>query len=151
VNGSARAAALRLLTRRDYTTAEIRAKLIDREFDVEEVDAAINSLNQAGLLNDRRAATAHVRTASQIKHRGRLRIRRELEARGIERALISQVLAELPARDETAGIETFLARKRLPPELDPAQRRRLFGQLMRRGFSADAISKALRGRGTDEE
>ena len=147
---SARSAALRLLSRRDYTTAEIRARLTDREFDAEEIDAAILSLSEAGLLNDRRVASAHVRTASQVKNRGRLRIRRELEARGIEKTQISEALAELPEADETAGIDTFLRRKRLPSKLQPAERRRLIGQLMRRGFSADAISKALR-RQTDEE
>lgn len=148
---SARSAALRLLTRRDYATSEIRAKLIDREFASDEIEAAIRSLTEAGLLDDARVAAAHVRSASQIKHRGRLRIRRELETRGLERAIVSQALAELPEEDEAAGIEKFLQRKRLPPTLDPGPRRRLFGQLMRRGFSADAIGKALRKLGRDDE
>jgi regulatory protein len=147
---NARSFALRLLSRRDYATSEIRAKLIDREFTSAEIDAAIRSLSEAGLLDDRRVAAAHVRSASQVKNRGRLRIRRELEARGIERGVISQVLADLPEADEAAGIETFLQRKRLPQTLDPAARRRVFGQLMRRGFSADAIAKALRKHGKDD-
>ena len=142
-----RTVALRLLTRRDYSAAELRKKLIERDLDADEVDTALGALTQEGLLNDRRVAAAHVRTASQIKNRGRLRIRRELEARGIDRAIISEVLAELPEADDAAGIEKFLQRKRLPPTLDPAARRRLFGQLMRRGFSADAIAKALRKHG----
>jgi len=142
-----RTVALRLLTRRDYSAAELRKKLIERDLDADEVDTALGALTQEGLLNDRRVAAAHVRTASQIKNPGRLRIRRELEARGIDRAIISEVLAELPEADDAAGIEKFLQRKRLPPTLDPAARRRLFGQLMRRGFSADAIAKALRKHG----
>ena len=140
-----------MLSRRDYTAAELRAKLIDKDCEAAEVDALIRMLIQDGLLNDRRTAAAHVRTASQIKNRGRLRIRRELEARGIDRAAITDVLAEVPDTDDAAGIETFLLRKRLPPILEAGQRRRLFGQLMRRGVSADAIGKALRRHGTDEE
>ena len=147
---SARSQAVRLLSRRDYTASEIRAKLIEQEFDPVDVDVAIASLTQEGLLNDQRVASAHARTASQIKHRGRLRIRRELEARGIDRALVAQVLAELPEADEAAAIEKFLLRKRLPQTLDPSARRRLFGQLLRRGFSADAISRALRRHESDE-
>ena len=147
---SVRAQAVRWLSRRDYTTAEIRAKLVEQEFDPAEVDAAISALIQEGLLNDQRVASAHARTASQIKHRGRLRVRRELEACGIDRALVAQVLAELPDADEAAAIEKFLLRKRLPQTLDPAARRRLFGQLLRRGFSVDAISRALRRHGPDE-
>jgi regulatory protein len=95
---SARSTALRLLGRRDYTTSEIRTKLLDREFPAEEIDSTIRALCDAGLLNDLRVAGAHVRAASQIKHRGRLRIRRELEARGVEKAVIAQALADLRAR-----------------------------------------------------
>jgi SOS response regulatory protein OraA/RecX len=64
--------------------------------------------------------------------------------------VIAQALADLPEADEAAGIHQFLLRKRLPAQLNPAERRRLFGQLMRRGFSADAISKALRRQSQDD-
>jgi regulatory protein len=147
---TARSVALRLLARRDYTSAELRAKLVEREVEPADVEAVIGSFTQEKLLDDRRVAAAHARTASQIKHRGRLRIRRELEARGIDRAAITEVLGELPEADEAAGIALFLQRKR-PPMLDAAGRRRLFGQLMRRGFSADSIAKALRIYEQDEE
>ena len=140
-----------MLSRRDHTVAEIREKLIGQEFDAAEVDEALSELHREGLLNDQRTAAAHARTASLVKNRGRLRIRRELEARGVDRAVVSQVLAELPEANDAAGIAKFLERKRVPPVIDPAARRRLFGQLMRRGFSADAIAAALRTRGGREE
>jgi SOS response regulatory protein OraA/RecX len=43
-----------------------------------------------------------------------------------------------------------LQRKRVPAKLDQAARRRIFQHLMRRGFSADAISKALGGHNEEE-
>jgi regulatory protein len=148
---TARSVALRLLARRDYTSTELRAKLLERDIEAADVEAVVGSLTEERLLDDRRVAAAHARTASQIKHRGRLRIRRELEARGIDRASITEVLDELPEADEASGIDLFLRRRRAPLPLDAAGRRRLFNQLMRRGFSADAISKALRTYGQDEE
>ena len=141
---SIRSAALRLLTRRDYTSLELRDKLIDRGYLADDVDALLSDLTTRGLLDDRRAAEAHARTASRIKGRGRVRIARELEARGIARSVITDLVAELPASDEAAAIARFIERKRLPKRLDPAARRRLFQQLLRRGFPVDAISKALR-------
>jgi regulatory protein len=146
---SARATALRLLSRRDYTTSELRQKLLDREFAEADIDEALRSLTADRLLDDRRAAAAHVRTASQIKGRGRLRIQRELEARGVDRDLVRDLLADLPAGDDLAAIDRFLSRKRLPPRLSAADHRRVFQQLLRRGFPADAIAKALAKRRKD--
>ena len=63
------------------------------------------------LVDDRRVAAAHVRTASRIKGRGRLRIHRELEARGIEQAVVREVLAELSPKTSVDAIRALLARK----------------------------------------
>lgn len=147
---SARAAALRLLARRDYTTAELRDKLVSRDYSAEDIQEALATLAAQGLLDDRRAAAAHVRTASRIKGRGRLRIQRELEARGLDRSLVREALEELPASDETAALNRVLLRRHLPPRLTAADRRRLFQQLLRRGFTADVIAKALQDHQRDE-
>jgi SOS response regulatory protein OraA/RecX len=80
-----------------------------------------------------------------------LRIARELEARGISRALTNELLAEIPDDDTTAQIARFLDRKKLPARPDQATRRRVFQQLLRRGFPADAISTALRKRNAEPE
>ncbi|MEO6223154.1 MAG: regulatory protein RecX [Vicinamibacterales bacterium] len=147
----ARATALRLLTRRDYTTRELRTKLLDREIPEEDVTAALTDLTDSGLVNDRRVAESFVRVASTLKGRGRVRIAQELEQRGVDRAIIRDVLAGLPAEDEAASIRRFIERKHLPARLSPAEHRRVFGQLMRRGFSADLIATALRSRPNEDE
>ena len=147
----ARATALRLLTRRDYTAKELRTKLLERDVPEAEVTSVLTDLADAGVVNDRRVAESFVRVASTLKGRGRLRISRELEQRGIDRAIIRDALAALPVDDEAAAIRRFLDRKHLPARLNPAEHRRVFGQLVRRGFSADLIAKALRARGSSEE
>jgi regulatory protein len=147
---SARAAALRLLTRRDYTAAELRKRLGAREYSSDQIDEAIADLTAQGLVNDRRAAAAYVRSAARIKGRGRLRIQRELEARGLDRATVREALDELPASDEAAAIQRFLDRRRVPAQLDSANRRRVFQQLLRRGFAADLIADVLKTRGRDQ-
>ena len=140
---SARSTAIRLLTRRDYTTAELRRKLEEREFPAEDIDAALAGLTEQKLLDDRRAAGAHIRTASRVKRRGRLRIQRELEARGVDRGLARELLEDLSPDDESAAIRQFLERRHRG-RLSMADRRKAFQQLMRRGFTADAIAKAIR-------
>jgi len=143
--------ALRLLTRRDYTTAELRTRLIDRGYPPADVEATLARLTSDGTLDDRRVGRLHIRSASVIKGRGRLRIERELVHRGIAPALARELLADLPAADEEAQIARVLARRRLPARLSLVERRRIFQHLLRRGFSAEAISRALRGRVEEDE
>jgi len=140
---------LRLLGRRDYTSAEIRLKLARLEYDEAEIDAALTDLGRAGLIDDRRAGAAHVRTAAGAKGRGRLRIERELEARGLDRALAKDLTRAVSPDDERAAIERILAAKRLPHRLSAADHRRVFQQLMRRGFPPDIIARVLRTRTDD--
>ncbi len=141
-----RVAALRMLTRRDYTAFELREKLLAREHAPDDITAALDSLIADGFLDERRVATSYVRVASSVKGRGRLRIARELEARGISKAIIREALDALPAEDEAESVRRFLERKRLPRHLPAADHRRLFAQLLRRGFSADVIARVIRDR-----
>ena len=145
-----RVAALRLLGRRDYTASELTDRLSQRGYDDEAIQQVIVRLRSERSLDDRRVAEAHVRSASRIKRRGRLRIERELIARGIDRATASAALAALSPDDDVTAIRQVLARKRVPAKLDPAARRRIFQHLMRRGFAAGAISKVL-GRSIEDD
>ena len=149
--GSARLTALRLLGRREYSTAELTRKLTERGHDADDVERTVTALAQERIVDDRRVAEAHVRTASRIKGRGAVRIRRELEARGISATLVQEVTADLSAGDQLAAIARIVTRKTGGTRPDAPTRRRLFQQLLRRGFPVDLIAKALRYRPEDEE
>ena len=85
-----------------------------------------------------------MRTASRLKGRGKLRIQRELEARGFARDVVREALDEIPADEDAHAIQRFVERKRQTIDDSPAGRRRLFNQLLRRGFAAETIAKALK-------
>jgi regulatory protein len=140
-----RLAALRLLGRRDYTTAELTNRLLDRGFVPEDVAAAVARLVADGSVDDARTARNHVRVAIHAKGRGRLRILAELRARGIDEALAREVITELSPDDDRRAIERFLAR-RCPGGPTRGDRDRLFRQLLRRGFPADTIARVLVGK-----
>jgi regulatory protein len=144
---SARVAALRLLGRRDYTAQELREKLAARGHPSEDIDRTLQALAAEGLQSDERAAAASVRSAT--RGRGRHRIGRELEARGVARDLVRRLVAGIAPEDEAAAIAAILARKRWPAAPTRDDRRRMFQHLLRRGFPADAIHRALNVR--DEE
>jgi regulatory protein len=137
-----------MLGRRELSRAELTTKLIDCGFPSDDVDAAVERLAANRSLDDRRAAFAHVRTASRLKGRGRLRIQRELEARGFSRELTRDALAEIPPDEDLNAIKRFIERRSRTIDDSPAGRRRLFNQLLRRGFSSALIAKVLKSLGS---
>jgi regulatory protein len=147
----ARLYALTLVARREYTAHEVRTKLIARACPQDIAAVVVDRLIAAGGIDDRRAAGVHVRTAAKVKKRGRLRIERELAARGVSKAVARELVGELSPQDEADAIRRILAAKRMPAKPDLATRRRLFQHLLRRGFSADAIGKVMRRPDLDEE
>jgi regulatory protein len=148
---TARAAALALAARRDYTAAELERKLTDRGYDADTIATAIASLRESRVIDDRRVAFAHVRTARAIKGRGRVRIARELGARGLEREIIDEALGGIEPAEELTSIRRILTRKRWPAKPSRAERQRMFRHLFGRGFPADAIIKAMGGQDDDED
>jgi regulatory protein len=141
-----RAAALALLSRRDYTTHELRDRLIERGYPADAVEAALAALAGDRVLDDARVAAAHVRVAVQVKSRGRHRVMRELAARGLSRQAVDEALGHIEPADERTAILKVLKRKRYPARPTLAERQKMFQQLLRRGFAADAIRGVL-GRG----
>jgi regulatory protein len=142
-SGPPRLAALRLLGRRDFSSAELITRLVDRGHAADEVRAVVDQLTAEGAVDDRRTAFAHVRTAARVKGRGRERIRRELESRGIAPADIREALAQLTTDDDLAAIQRLLVRRRVPQPVPRDLRRRLFQQLVRRGFPPALVARAL--------
>jgi len=146
-SGSARTAAFTLLGRRDYTSAELSTRLIDRGYPAEDVADAIKTLIADGIVNDARVAAAHVRTSTRVKGRGRLRVKGELMARGLSRQAIDEALSAVDTVDEREALVRILKRKKYPDRPTMAERQRMYQHLMRRGFAGDLIRSVL-GRGS---
>ena len=76
-----------LLARREHSVAELRAKLLARDYDATDVDQAVARLAEEGLISDDRFAEAFV-TSRIRKGHGPVKIRMELERRGVAGDLI---------------------------------------------------------------
>ena len=75
-------AALRLLRHRDRTEHEIREKLAQKGFGEPETDLALVTLQSSGYVDDARVADRAAEMALARRPAGRLRLERELRARG---------------------------------------------------------------------
>ena len=126
---------------------QMRERLRDRDHPDADVERAIALLIENHALDDRRVAAAYVRTAMEVKGRGRLRIERELQAIGIEREVAAEAIAEaFGSVDERAMVAQALKKKlRGKTALaSPAEYARLYQFLLRQGFSPATVTAALR-------
>jgi regulatory protein len=138
---------LLMLARRELSEAQVRARLLERDHNPEDVDAAIEQLKETGALDDGRVARAFARTALKVKGRGRLRIQRELNEMGIAREIAAAALADIFGDVDERGLIVKAITKKLRgrAKIDtPAEYARVYQFLMRQGFSPGAISAALR-------
>lgn len=137
-----------MLARRELSATAIRTRLEARGFAAADIEAAMARLIASGAIDDRRVARAYVRTAVNVKGRGRLRVLRELHQIGIAKDVAADAIGEVFGElDERALIARALQRKlrgraAIP---DRNQRARLYQYLVRQGFSPAGVIAALRG------
>jgi regulatory protein len=142
--GSAKDRALRLLSVRWRSRAELQQGLRLAGFPAEEIDEAIQDLDRAGLVDDDRFARAVVADRAGRRLAGDRVIRSALRQKGVAEDTVAAAMASAGDESERA---LELARKRAArlSGLDPAAAfRRLYGLLLRRGFGSRVAQDACR-------
>lgn len=143
------AAAVRMLGRRELSVAQVRERLTRRGWTDAAIEPAIARLAASGALDDARVALACARTRAGVKRQGRDRVLREIQALGVARDVARSAVDEVfGALDEGHLLQAALE-KRLRTRMvlsDPAVQRRLYAALVRQGFDAHAVGRALRAR-----
>ena len=141
-NRTVRECALALLEFRDRTEWELRQKLKEREYSAEEIDETVLFLKEYRYLDDEAYAGRYI--CSCAARKSRRQIRADLEHKGVSREIIDLQLQEKTV-DEDSQIRKLLQKKGYVPgkRLEPAEYRRIMGALGRRGFSGEAIRKAM--------
>ena len=141
-NRTVRECALALLEFRDRTERELRQKLKEREYSAEEINETVLFLKEYRYLDDEAYVDRYIRSCAARK--SRRQIRADLERKGVSREIIDLQLQEKTV-DEDSQIRKLLQKKGYVPgkRLEPGEYRRSMGALGRRGFSGEAIRKAM--------
>ena len=142
-------AGLTLLARRELAEAQLRTRLARRKFEQDDIDGAVARLRLEGALDDRRTAVACARTEVRLRHHGRARVLRRIEALGIARDVAREAVAEVFTElDEAELLEHALNRRlRRGLELsDPLAVQRMHRYLVGQGFDPSAVIGLLRRR-----
>jgi len=142
--------ALRWLTARELSEAQVRARLEERGYSSAAILPAIQRLRAERTLDDLRAATAVARTEAKVRRHGPRRVMSKLMAMRIDRDMARDVVRDLfgESNEEELLEATLERRLRGKPERlnDPAERRKILSYLVRQGFSASAASGLMRKR-----
>ena len=134
--------ALKALSRKERTVAEMGSWLQARGVDTDEAEAVVGHLAESGTLDDRRFAVRYAEDKRELSGWGEERIRMALAQRGVPDEHISEAL-EAGDDDETARAVAAL-NARGGGLCDALERNRAFGFLVRRGSSAEVAYEAIR-------
>jgi regulatory protein len=148
-------AAARFLETRSRSVAEVRRRLTTAGYRAELVAGAIARLVELGILDDAAFARAWVESRDRARPRGEAALRREMRLKGIDPAVIDEILVERggagegssAATPDAAAAERLLARnaRALARVADPRVRRqRAYALLARNGFDPDTAADAVR-------
>ena len=138
--GAARVAALGLLARRDYFSAELRGKLLERGFEPDATAEALQLLAAERLLDDARCIERFVAYRAERGH-GPLRIALDLKTHG---APVELIPSALEAGADWRALAREVRRRKFGAGAPGswAERARQARFLQYRGFSSDDIRAA---------
>ncbi len=142
---------LRMLNRRDYSVAELRRRLTQKEIAPDQIETLLERCLELRYLDDARYAEQRARSLMRLGRGVGSRILLDLRQRGIDEATARQALEQ--ARQELsddAVLEELLERRF--PQFDYAvatdrERRRVIHFLQRRGFPLNHILNKLTEKG----
>jgi regulatory protein len=143
----AKQAALNLLSHRPRSARELEVRLSRKDFPPEVTASTIQALAGKGLIDDAAFAEGFVRDRVRLRPKGRRRLIQELRVKGVDPEVAEAAVGEVMAGEDVSEVELAraAAAKWAVRRNEEARlaRRRLYGYLARRGFSADAVRAVL--------
>jgi regulatory protein len=139
--------ALGLLAVRWRSREELRRRLRQAGYELDEIDQALTELSEVGLIEDSRFARELVRDQATRRLSGDRAIRSALREKGVSAEVAERALGEAGGESERAMELASRRAPRLRGLAPDAAYRRLYGLLLRRGFppgtAAESCRKAL--------
>ncbi len=139
-------AALRLLSFRMRSVAELHDRLRKKEYLEEEINPVLDQLIDMQYLNDEEFAIAFCRDKIRNKRIGPVALRSELAMHQLDQKLISEVFTELYNEESIRSLIKYHLHKRKVEEgthLEQKEKTKLLSLLQRKGFSWSDISSVF--------
>ncbi|WP_295503906.1 recombination regulator RecX [Limnohabitans sp. Rim8] len=140
--------ALRLLSQREHSRAELERKLAPHEEVPGELAKALDDLQARDFINDGRAVDSVVNRRSGKL--GSARIQQELAQKGLSGEAVAEVL-EVLKETELARAQAVWRKKFDAPPQDPQERAKQMRFLLTRGFNAEVVRRVVKGEGLEDD
>lgn len=138
--------AMNLLQKRSYTEKQLRDKLKEGLYPEKIMDAAIEYVKSFRYIDDYQYAVDYITCYESRKSRKKLET--ELIMKGVSKTVIADAFREWEnlggSQDEIAMIQELLEKKHYSPECDMKEKNRIYGFLLRRGFSIEKVQEAMK-------
>lgn len=139
--------ALKLLSQREHSRAELLRKLGPHVQEGDDLPALLDELQARDFISEARVVES---VLHQRAHRlGAARVRQELQAKGLSADAVQEAIDRLQGSEQDRAREVW-QRKFGAVATTPEQRARQMRFLMARGFSAEVARRAVRGRSEDD-
>jgi len=129
--------ALKILLSKKRTAKQITEKLIEKGFNADEAEEAVEYFKEKGYIDESDYARRYVHDAVKIKGHGRMRILRDLKMRGI---------SDEDAQAALDGAEFDVAElmlKKFSACNSLKEKNRIINHFLRKGFSVSEITEAF--------
>lgn len=136
---------LRLLSRRDHATFELKQKAINKGLNATIIENVLIELDEKGYLNNAEFARKFARDKFEFNNWGAQKIRIELIKKGIAKTDISNALEGISSDDEIKKMNALFIKSRAKFfRTDPLKRRKkIFDFFLRKGFDPEIILKSM--------
>jgi len=145
--------AFTFLERGYKTLEEVRRKLAAKGYDEDTIGSVSSLLEEYRMVDDDRYARLY--SSEKIRKGGVLKIRHDLQAKGVDKETIEDAISSMSPDAERESCRSHAARKlELLKKRESDQwklRSKLYGFLVNKGFSRDTVSAVLRELLSDDE
>ena len=140
--------ALRLLSQREHSRAELLRKLAPHAEEGDDLGALLDDLQARDFISETRVVESVLnRRAGRL---GAARIRQELQSKGLGAETVQQAVAQLQGSELERAREVW-RRKFGEPAADPQARAKQMRFLLARGCSGDVVRRAVLGADESDE
>jgi regulatory protein len=141
VQSSLKGRALRLLSGREYSRAELERKLESHEEEPGALAQVLDELQAKGFISEQRVIESVLhRRAARL---GTARIKQELHSKGLDPQAVTAALAELQTTEYERALAVWCKKFGAPPA-DAQTAARQIRFLAARGFGSDAIRRVVK-------
>lgn len=127
------------------TKQEVVVKLKNNDYDIDNINDVINKLEIQGYLNDRNYANSYLNSKMLTTNHGPARIRSDLEKKGIDKVIVSEVLEQYDAEVQNDKIRKIVD-KQMRSNHNKGNaylRRKLATELVGQGFDRELVNRVI--------